>query len=382
VSGRGAHQYRAVFADVNGRPVDELHLSSLQWDRRVQPGGAGTLRASIDVPTSRTVAGRALIRRIERIFETGLNPQSPHAVHLWRDGGLAWSGLIAAPVVTPAGIQLQGISWEGYPAFRTIRAQRDYVNVDQYAIADALWAHMQSLPGGSVRVAGSGQTSGTVRERHWAAGEGKKYSAALDETAGVSGGFEWLIDYGQDGGGLYSGRLRYGMPLGQQQSPHKLVYLWGGAGSSILDWSWPSTLDGAGTSFQSIGGQDPDLAANQAGNVPPIMSAVYDSPLIANGWPRIDYTSQHTDVTEQPTIEAWAQAEKAQREGWLTIPKVTIDLDKTTFRGGSIGDAVQISIRHPFLTADYTSRGLALAVAVDREGAENAKLTLDTSTGA
>ena len=244
-----AHTYRFVWADVTtGRPVDDFKLRGVRWDKRISSGSGtegGTLSGTV-VLTKRLSAGRVL-----RVLGRS---QSPHALHVWRDNQLVWSGFVTSRTPKLDGdvemIDVQAVTWEGYTSRRTIRADLAAVVSPAQAVMNALWAGMQAPTGGNIRVS-NGATGGALIDVSWYNGDAVTYADAAAKIASL-GGFEWVVDYSRNSTtGVYSGALRYGSPLGQSVTPHTFVFNPGRPGNSVLGWSWEQSLDEGGTAVQA-----------------------------------------------------------------------------------------------------------------------------------
>ncbi len=366
------HQYRYVFADIaTGRAVAALPLRKVAWDRRISSGDStepGTLQAQLII-TDADVAAKA--RRVLG------RDQSPHAVHVWRDNTLVWSGFVTGRSPVLSGdteyIDVKAESFEGYLAHRLLREDLALSGPGQSAM-NTLWAQVQNPAGGDVRVA-SGAAGGVGIDRDWLSGAGVWYSDVAADIA-ADGGFEWVIDWSRSPTtGLYSGVLRFGSPLGQSTRPHAFYYVAGRPGNSITGWSLPQELtESAGTAAQAIGGKDPDLSANVAAVVPPAMSSVHDSPLLSSGlWLRTDVQVQLSDEQDQAVLED-AAAGLLAGGPWSGVPEVSVDLDRSTFEPGSIGDYARYVIRGGLLSVDVRIRTIGLSVEVRDDGTETARL--------
>lgn len=368
------HKYRYVFADViTGRPVTALDLRGVRWDRRISQGGAMTGRVYV-TPANSAACLRVLGRG-----------QSPHALHIWRDAVLAWSGFVNTRVSGFDGdsptIQVTGVTWEGYPSRRYIQADTVVGTTDPYTVLSTLWAQMQAAAGGSVRVAASGQTSGTTAAYGpWLSGDSKRYGDAIADVVAAAG-MEWVVDYSRSvTTGIYSGKLRVGKPIGQASdvSPHVLIHSTGAPDNAITGWTWTENLDAGATAVQGVGGQDPDLSANVAALVPPALSSqVWLAALIASGlWLRVDQQVQDSDIRSPADLDALAIARLA-KGAWKETASVIVDLDQTTFQPGSLGDYVRLIIRAPHLQLRESRRVIGIAAVVNDDGTDTVTLTFE-----
>jgi hypothetical protein len=370
-----SHLYRYVFADIaTGRTVDTLPLSKVRWDKRISSGDGtqpGTMEAKLTVTDG-------LAARVMRVLG---RDQSPHALHIWRDGSLAWSGIVSSKSSGLDGdtesLDIAGVTWEGYLARRLLRADKTTTQPARTAL-NTLWAEVQAASGGNVRVS-AGPTGGTVLARTWLNGSSTWYSDMAEDIA-ADGGLEWVVDYSRSTTtGLYSGVLRYGTPtIGQTDTTHSFVFATGQPGNSITGWTFQQSLDDGGTAAQAIGGQDPDLSSNVAAVVPPAMSVIVEDPVLATGgWLRTDVETQLTDERDQTTLDAAAARLLAGTGRWGERPEVTVDLDKSTFQPQSIGDYARFVIRSSVIDIDWRARTIGLNVEVRDDGTENTTLLFE-----
>ena len=370
-----SHAYRYVFADIaTGIAVDTLPLSKVRWDKRIS-SGEGTQPGTMD---GRLVVTSGLAQRVRRVLG---RDQAPHALHIWRDNSLAWSGIVRARSASmdrdTEVIDVAGVTWEGYLGWRILRADASLTQPARAAM-NFLWAEVQASTGGDVRVS-AGPAGGTVVDRGWLNGSSTRFADIAKDIA-ADGGLEWVVDYSRSPiTGLYSGELRYGTPtIGQVDTTHSFVFAAGNPGNTITGWSFPQSLDDGGTAAQAIGGQDPDLSSNVAAVVPPAMSVIVEDPILATGgWLRTDIETQLTDERDQAVLDTAAARLLASTGRWGERPQVTVDLDGSTFQPQSIGDYARFKIRSAVVDIDWQARTVGLDVDVRDDGTENTTLLFE-----
>ncbi|MER6332789.1 hypothetical protein ABT298_26400 [Streptomyces sp. NPDC001034] len=305
--------YRAIFCDLlTDSTIDILPLRDVTVDDYI--GKAGSLTGTIPVPDADTAAR---VRRIEE-GRTSVYLQRGH--DLWW-GGIIWTSTLHSDDQGILTLEIQAATFESYARRRCIRADRSFSG-DQLDIARALWADLQAAPGGDIGVSPGTETSGQQRAVAYRDGDETVYQEAIEALAAVDNGFEQRISvYRDPATGARVRRLQLGSPAIRIGTTDLVLDRPG----SILAYSFPHDATRGGTTARTRGASVND---NQAAESRPQCSTEQVAgDLLAAGYPRIDLTSDHTDVTDKNTLNSLARAELAAARGAVVIPEITIRLD-------------------------------------------------------
>ncbi|MFI6286869.1 hypothetical protein ACIBCM_19330 [Streptomyces sp. NPDC051018] len=305
--------YRAIFCDLlTDRTIDILPLRDVQFDDYI--GKPGSLSGTVPVPDT------ALAARVRRVEE------GRTAVYLERGGDLWWGGIIWTSTLQSSErgvltLGIQAATFDSYAGRRRIRKNLSYASKSQFEVARELWRELQSGAGGDLRVQYGDEVSATRRTVSWRDGDETVYAEALDQLATLEGGFEHHIAvYRDPATGERIRQLRLGSPVIRTGSTDLVLDRPG----AILSYSFPRDATRGGTTARTRGAS---VNNNQAAESRPLVSAerVADD-LIAGGWPRIDLSSDHNEVTSTATLNSLAAAELARARGAVVIPEITIRL--------------------------------------------------------
>lgn len=307
--------YRAIFCDLRtDRTIDILPLRDVSIDDFI--GKPGALSGTIPVPDS------AIAARVSRIEE------GRTAVYLERGGDLWWGGIIWTSTLQSSErgvvtLSIQAATFDSYAGRRRIRGTFAYPapGTDQLELARELWRRLQSSVGGDIGVTYGTETSGVLRTASWRDGDEILYSEAIEGLAAADNGFEHHISVFRDPNtGARTRLLRLGSPR-IHTGVTDLVLDRPGA---ILSYSFPRDATRGGTTARARGAS---VNTNQAEESRPQFSAeLVAQDLIDGGWPRIDLSSDHNEVSDKATLTSLATAELAQARGAVVIPAITIRL--------------------------------------------------------
>lgn len=290
----------------------------------------GALQATIPIPNSTVGSNlRGVIGGEGKVF-----------MYVYYNGEIWWGGFLDATTVSGgiggATLQVAGASFEAYPDRREARKDTTLTNVEQTAIAKAVWDLMQGAGIGAsigVDTTRAVQKSTTKkRTMSWRRSDARTYGSILKEVSNRDDGFEWIIDV-HDSGGNRVKTLTTGYPqIGRPESVAIFVYP-----GKIISY----TIDGDATegaiSFQARGkAPDPVGKPNTSGSTSakgsdqtfPIMSAEYtNTKLLGKGYIRTDATVDRSTEKSVTTLNEWASAAMATRSGPLVLPSITAYLD-------------------------------------------------------
>ncbi|MFB7517831.1 hypothetical protein [Streptomyces sp. NPDC056144] len=309
--------YRAIFCDLlTDQTIDILPLRDVQIDDYI--GKAGSLSGTIPIPD------KAMAARVRQIEE------GRTAVYLERGGDLWWGGIVWTSTLQSSGrgvltLSIQAATFDSYAARRRIRTNISVTApTDQLEIARTLWKELQKAEGGDIRVGYGSETSAVTRTASWRKGDETLYSEALEQLArvdaGTDSGFEHQIMVYRDPVTLRRVRqLRLGSPRIRTGETDLILDRPG----AILSYSFPRDATRGGTTALARGAS---INSNAAAESRPLTSAEKESPLLDAGWPRIDLSSDHNEVTSQATLEKLAASELVQSAGAVVIPEISIRL--------------------------------------------------------
>jgi hypothetical protein len=343
--------YRAIFCDLRtDRTIDILPLRDVTVDDYI--GKPGSLSGTVPLPDA-AMAARA--RRIE---------EGRTAVYLQRGNDLWWGGIIWTSTLQSddrgvLSLGIQAATFESYASRRRIRATFSHSTTDQLAIARSLWTRLQtSLAGGDIGVSYGTETSQQYRSVSYRDGDETVYLEAIDALAAQDNGFEHHIAvYRDPATGARVRRLRLGSPRIQIGTTDLVLDRPG----TILSYSFPRDATRGGTTARARGASD---NTNQAAESRPLYSTekVAQS-LIGAGYPRIDLSSDHNDVSSLSVLESLATAELAEATGAVVIPEISIRLDDLV-PPALLGRTVRLRITDEWWTEGLDARYRIIGVKV------------------
>ncbi|MFI9807612.1 hypothetical protein ACIHEJ_25165 [Streptomyces sp. NPDC052301] len=324
--------YRAIFCDLRtDRTIDILPLRDVTVDDYI--GKPGSLSGTVPVPDA------AMAVRVRRIEEGRTSVYLQRGDDLWW-GGIVWTSTLQSDDHGVITLGIQAATFESYAGRRMIRAPKpEYdptyrlsfppagqAHSDQLEIVRGLWADLQtSLPGGDIGVTYGSEVSQPPQYRTvtYRDGDETVYLDAIDALAAMENGFEHYISvYTDPTTRARVRRLRLGSPKIKTGFTDLVLDRPG----SILAYSFPRDATRGGTTARARGAS---VNANQASESRPLASTVAsaDNLIGQAGYPRIDLSSDHNDITDTATLDAFARAELAAATGAVVIPELTIRLD-------------------------------------------------------
>ncbi|MFE8939048.1 hypothetical protein ACWDNT_21595 [Streptomyces sp. NPDC000963] len=330
--------YRAIFCDlVTDQTIDILPLRDVQFDDYI--GKAGSLSGTIPIPD------KAIADRVKQVKE------GRTAVYLERDGDLWWGGIVWTTTLQSSGrgvltLSLQAATFDSYAGRRRIRTRIDYPTLtDQLEIARRLWRELTRKD--TFKITYGEETSTVKRTASWRDGDETVYLEALDQLASQQNGFEYQIMVYRD---PVSGERVRQLRLGAPQIRTGATDLVFDRPGTILSYSFPWDATRGGTTSVARGAS---TNSNAAAESRPLVSAPQvDTALIAAGWPPIDLSSDHNEVTDRATLDAIAAAELAQARGAVVVPAISIRL------GGVVPPALLGRFARIRITDEWYSTGL------------------------
>ncbi|MEV6839779.1 hypothetical protein AB0N17_35675 [Streptomyces sp. NPDC051133] len=361
--------YRAIFCDLRtDRTIDILPLRDVTVDDYI--GKPGSLSGTVPVPDA------AMAARVRRIEEGRTSVYLQRGDDLWW-GGIVWTSTLQSDDHGVITLGIQAATFESYAGRRMIRAPKPaydpnyklsfppagQAHSDQLEIARGLWADLQtSLHGGDIGVTYGNELSQPPQYRTvtYRDGDETVYLDAIDALAAMENGFEHYISvYTDPATAARVRRLRLGSPKITTGFTDLVLDRPG----SILAYSFPRDATRGGTTARARGAS---VNANQASESRPLASAVAsaDDLIEKAGYPRIDLSSDHNDITDPETLNAFARAELKTATGAVVIPEITIRLDDLV-PTALLGRTARIRITDEWWSEGLDARYRIVGVKVD-----------------
>lgn len=352
--------YRAIFCDLlTDSTIDILPLRDVTVDDYI--GKAGSLSGTVPVPNAEMAA------RVRRIEEGRTSVYLQRGNDLWW-GGIIWTSTLQSDDQGVLTLGVQAATFESYAGRRLIRATTPEYDAnyelalegDQLDMARALWTDLQTaLPGGNIGVSYGAETSGVTRSVSYRDGDETVYLDALDALAALESGFEHYISvYTDPTTGARVRRLRLGSPKILTGATDLVMDRPG----TILSYSFPRDATRGGTTDRARGAS---TNTDQASESRPLCStvAVANDLIGQAGYPRIDLTSDHNDITDAATLTALARTELAAATGAVVIPEISVRLDDLV-PAALIGRTVRIRITDEWYAEGLDTRYRIIGVKV------------------
>lgn len=357
--------YRAVFCDLRtDQVIDVLPLTDTKFDDYI--GKSGSLSATVPLPNA------ALARRARAALVPGRT-----AVWLERDGDIWWGGVLWT--CTPSSDErgrmraaFQAGTFDSYLDHRILADDLSYTALDQLEIARLLVEHAQEQPGGDIGIQLGHEMSGVARDASYAYSSLSRIRELLDSLAQLADGFEWRVHCYRDPEGRRAKRLQLGHPR-ITASASDIVLDHPG---QILTYSLPadSTVQ---ADVWVARGDSPN--SDQSEESQPLTVSVEAPEDLAEGWPRLESTSDHSGVTDEATLRSLAEAQLAEQRMPEVIPEITVRLDGR-ITPALLGAGVRLRLRDLWHRDPRDERYRVVGIAVEppqRGKSETATLYLE-----
>ncbi|MDT0267973.1 hypothetical protein RM844_16965 [Streptomyces sp. DSM 44915] len=309
--------FRVLFTDLlSDQPRDVLPVSGLRFDDYI--GRSGALSGTLPVPD------RATAQRVQRAVIPGRT-----AVWVVQGSAVWWGGI--AWTLTPStdergfvSADLQAATFDSYLDHRIVFDTLTSGHVDQFTAVRQLVDYAQSLPGGDIGITmDDAQMSSVVRNHTVTGTDMTRVREALDQLAGLEGGFEWRIRATGTPDGARRKALQLGYPVIRTgDRPVMLTHP-----GNVLSYSWPEDATNTANVWQSRGAtQNSNQAADSAPMLSELLTRAED---LTAGWPRLDGSSDYNTVRDRQALNAHASADLAAARP-VTIPTLRVRLDELT----------------------------------------------------
>lgn len=355
--------YRIRFADtLTDSNLDEVELTGVSLEARISAAGA----MSGTIPLVR--GDHSLARRLAAIKSSGGS-----AVYVYRNGSLWWDGLLWTknPATDETGhptVALSAGTPESYlDRVKLLTDLTPLPGVDQLAIARSFIDHLQADPYADLNITyDASQVSGIIRDRVlYQAAARPTYGQMLDDLAGLDGGFEYRISTITDPvTAARTRQLRLGYPMITSTVVHDLA-----KPGAILSYSFSEDGSRGGTYLVAQGSS--------------VSSALHtDTTALALGYPRLDATTNYSNITDVATLDTHATADLARARVPVLVPQVRIRLDAAPdISPAALGDTVRLHLEaDEYWPTDtvLTYRLVGLTMTPDERGvSETADLVLN-----
>lgn len=310
-----------------GTVLASVPLADVAYTRKLGGQGAGELTGKLLLADAAGSVARA---------QELLDSTVPWRCAVWAEdqgGGLRWGGpIVSRPYKAGQGfVEVKAAEPGGYFARRTIPVDRTHVAADQLLIQRQLYADAMAQGGGDVQVQIANGASGVLRDRTYLAAQRKPVEDAAREISAVIGGFDyaWQPTYS---GGVPVLVLQQGYPTLGGTLEVALQYP-----GDALSYDFPEEGAALATLSWAIGKKD-----DTTGLVP--QAAAYATTLLDAGYPLLEQVASYTDVTDDATLQAHADADVAAQAGPITQVPIDLTMADLLASGLQLGNVVRLRI--------------------------------------
>lgn len=363
--------YRVLVCDLRSDELlDVLPLQEVTVEDFI--GKAGSLQGKVPIPN------RQMADRVRPVL-------IPARSALWveRDREIWWGGVLWSvdPQSDERGnitVDVQAGTFDTYLDHRELRTTHQAKNRDQLDIARDLVDYAQQQTGGDIGITYDTELSGIKRSRTFSASDQPKIRELLDKLGKAEKGFEWRIRCYRDAqSGARVKQLDLGHPLIDRAGDDVVLTHPG----RLLTYAFPADGTTVANVWQARGASN---NRNQtAGSKPLLSEPLVAEEDLADGWPRLDGSADHSSVDDPNVLAEHARAEAALARRPQVIPEITVHLDPQ-ISPDLIGRYVRLRIRDDWFPDGLDVRHRVVGISVtppERGKAESAKLTLETPYG-
>ncbi|MGW8374255.1 hypothetical protein [Streptomyces sp. ODS28] len=364
----GTAEYRVLVCDLRSdRLLDVLPLTGVSVEDYI--GKAGTLQGTVPIPN------RELADRARAVL-------TPARTALWveRDRRIWWGGVLWSvnPKTDERGnvtVEVQGGTFDTYLDHRMLRTDHKAKGIDQLDIARDLVDYAQAQPGGDIGIRYDTHLSGVKRLRTFSASDQPTIRDLLDRLAKAEDGYEWRIRcYRDPASGERVKLLDLGYPRLVRGGDDVVLTHPG----RLLTYSFAADGSTVANAWQARGAT---ANRNQAAASKPLLSELLVAEDdLANGWPRLDGSSDHQSIDDPEQLDEHARAEAQLARRPQVIPEITVHLDNE-ISPDLLGRYARIRIRDLWFPDGLNLRHRVVGISVtppERGAGESVKLTLET----
>ncbi|MEV0115533.1 hypothetical protein AB0H77_20195 [Streptomyces sp. NPDC050844] len=364
-------RYRVLVCDLRTDTLlDVLPLHEVSVEDYI--GKAGSLTGTVPTPSP------DMAERVRPLLV-------PARTALWveRDRDIWWGGILwsANPQSDERGnikVEVQAGTFDTYLEHRQLRTTHRARTTDQLDIARDLVDYAQAQAGGDIGIEYDTHLSGIQRSRTFSASDQPKIRELLDKLATAENGFEWRIRcYRDPDTGRRIKLLDLGYPVLAPEGDDVVLTHPG----HLLTYAMPTDGTTVANVWQARGSSD---NRNQTAASKPLLSELLVAEDdLADGWPRLDGSSDHQSVDEPEVLNNYARAEAALARRPQVIPEITVRLDEQ-ISPDLLGRYIRLRIRDLWHPDGYDHRHRVVGINVsppERGRSESATLTLESPYG-
>jgi hypothetical protein len=327
--------WSVLFATARGdKTIDRFDCNIQQLSRYIGKAGALTGQIAITNPAigarCQALAGRA----------GQLTAYVYYGAELW------WGGLVNTTPLTSGRkgvfMDFAAATFESYLDRREVRADNFWSGIEQVEYLRTAWNTVQNTADGNLGISVPAVTStGTPRDLTVLRSEARTWGSVVKEVSNRAGGYEWIIDFYDDGQGNRYRTLNVGYPqIGRAQFQQVITYP-----GKIVEYTIDRDALAGATSFQSQGDSVAPPPANGSTSQQPLMSTLgaYDATdLLNNGHLRFDATVNRQGVKDLATLNGYTGQDLAVHGG--AVPIVDISVIPGGFNQSILGTVFQAQI--------------------------------------
>lgn len=327
--------WSVLFATARGDvTIDRFDCNISQLSRYI--GKAGMLSGQIAITNPaigarcQAVAGRA----------------GQLAAYVYYGAELWWGGLVNSTPLTSGRkglfMDFAASTFDSYLDRREVRADNFFRGVEQVEFLRTAWNTVQNTADGNLGISVPAVAStGTPRDLTVLRSEARSWGSVVKEISNRAGGFEWLVDFYDDGTGKRFRELKVGYPqIGRAAFQQVIAYP-----GKIVEYKFDRDSLAGATSFQSQGDSVAPPPAGGSTSQQPLMSTLgaYDATdLLNNGHLRFDATISRQGVKDIATLNAGTGRELAVHAG--AVPVIDISVAAGGFNQSILGTTFQAQI--------------------------------------
>ncbi len=363
-------QYTYLSADLlTGVIREELPLTGVRWSKALNAPGA--FNANIRYTHPKATRGN-------------LDPGRT-AVYVRRNGLVVWGGILwtARKVKGNDVLQLGCLGFWSYFRHRRLRHSFKFTNKDQLAIFRDIVNYAQGdavtnknggtttypQPGGSLGVVVGTEMSGVLRVKTVNGFERSVVGAECESLSGLSNGFDFGIEITEPIEGTFVKTLQLGYPRRGRRT--NLVFEQG-KNVKLLDWQLDA--DRLENRVDAIGAGE---------GAAMLISTAEDANVLNIGYPVLDGTTSHKDVTQSATLLAHAERRLTNLRLPVSIPTLSLRVTEEGEVGSFIeGDECLVRADDGYVQFDNYFRVVDYLVDVSNEGDETIDVTFAESEAA
>lgn len=265
-----------------------------------------------------------------------------------REGVPIWWGPVWSRTYQSQAKEVQIFAWgfEAYPGQQRMLTDFTETSVDQCQLFIDLWNKMVAeTPGRNLSInMPTPPASGIFKSAAILATDDKYYGEVMSTLSDGSDGFDWTVQVTKLANGTYRKDLVMGFPtIGALSTADSLVFEYPGA---ILNYWETQSMSASGTHILGTGSGE--------GSTKLTSEVDYDY-LIAQGWPRWDFTQTFTEVNDQGILNTLTQ--QLAINSFPPATSFTVQLKgnvEPIFGSYGLGDYVTLSIKDARNPTGYT----------------------------